>query len=120
MQIIKKKIAIGGISTECSTYSSLYQNEKDFESLQKKELQNIIDFPFENYNIEIFPIFFNKSLPGGPIETSYFLKTKNYFIKQLQQIDSLDGVLLIMHGAMYVPNINDPEGEWISSVRDKH
>jgi len=29
-----KKIAVGGISTECSTYSTLYQNESDFVSLQ--------------------------------------------------------------------------------------
>ena len=118
MQIVKKRIAIGGISTERSTYSTLYQNEKDFESLQKKELLNLIDFPFENYNIEIFPIFFNRSLPGGPIDTSYFAKVKNDFIKQLQKIGSLDGILLIMHGAMYVSNIKDPEGEWISSVRE--
>ena len=51
--MFKKKIAIGGISTECSTYSPLYQNEKDFESLKNKELLNLIDFPFENYDIEI-------------------------------------------------------------------
>ena len=118
MKIVKKKIAVGGISTECSTYSPLYQNEKDFESLQKKELLDLIEFPFENYNIEICPIFFNRSVPGGPIETSYFIKVKDDFIKQLQVICPLDGVLLIMHGAMYVPNINDPEGEWISSVRE--
>ena len=72
--MFKKKIAIGGISTECSTYSPLYQNEKDFESLQNKELLNLIDFPFENYDIEICPIFFNRSLPGGPIKTSYYKK----------------------------------------------
>ena len=51
--MLKKKIAVGGISTECSTYSPLYQNEKDFESLQNKELLSLIDFPFEDYDIEL-------------------------------------------------------------------
>ena len=116
--MFKKKIAIGGISTECSTYSPLYQNEKDFESLQNKELLNLIDFPFENYDIEICPIFFNRSVPGGPIKTSYYKKIKNKFIRQIEEINSLAGILLIMHGAMYVPGINDPEGDWIASIRD--
>ena len=118
MQEIKKRIAIGGISTECSTYSSLHQNEKDFECIQNNELLDLIEFPFKKYNIELCPIFFNRSVPGGPIETSYFSKIKDEFVKQLKKTNSLDGVLLIMHGAMFVPNINDPEGEWISSVRD--
>ena len=29
----------------------------------------------------------------------------------------LDGILLLMHGAIYVDEIDDPEGEWIASVR---
>jgi len=29
----------------------------------------------------------------------------------------LMGFLLLMHGAMYVDGIDDPEGEWIASVR---
>ena len=53
MQIAKKKIAVGGISTECSTYSPLHQNEKDFEILQNDELINLINFPFDSYGIEI-------------------------------------------------------------------
>ena len=32
-------------------------------------------------------------------------------------LEKLDGVLLLMHGAMYVDGIDDPEGDWIASVR---
>jgi len=71
-----------GISTECSTYSPLHQNEKDFEILQNDELINLINFPFDSYGIEIFPIFFNRSVPKGSIENSYFTKIKNKFIIQ--------------------------------------
>jgi len=113
-----KKIAIGGISTECSSYSPLYQNESDFVSLQGQTLLDLIDFPFDHYGIEISPIFFNRSLPGGPIETQYFRETKDKFIAKLDSLGVLDGVLLIMHGAIFVDGIDDPEGEWIEAVRD--
>ena len=112
-----KNIAIGGISTECSSYSPLYQKESDFISIDGQALLDFVDFPFNEYNLVAYPIFFNKSVPGGPIEGKYFEQIKDKFIGQLKQIDNLDGVLLLMHGAMLVNGIDDPEGEWISSVR---
>ena len=112
-----KKIAIGGISTECSTYSPLYQNESDFVSLQGKTLLNLIDFPFDEYGIETYPVFFNRSVPGGPIESHYFRHTKDKFIAKLSSLGTLDGVLLIMHGAIFVDDLDDPEGEWIQAIR---
>ncbi len=113
-----KKIAVGGISTECSTYSPLYQNESDFASLQGQALLDLIDFPFDDYGIETYPVFFNRSVPGGPIESHYFRQTKDKFISELESLGTLDGVLLIMHGAIFVDDIDDPEGEWIEAVRD--
>ena len=112
-----KNIAIGGISTECSSYSPLYQKESDFISIDGQALLDFVDFPFNEYHLVAYPIFFNKSVPGGPIEGKYFEQIKDKFIEQLKQIDNLDGVLLLMHGAMLVNGIDDPEGEWISSVR---
>ena len=113
-----KKIAVGGISTECSTYSPLYQNESDFVSLQGQTLLDLVGFPFDDYGIETYPIFFNRSVPGGPIESQYFRLTKDKFIAELDSLGTLDGVLLIMHGAIFVDDIDDPEGEWIEAVRD--
>ncbi len=113
-----KKIAVGGISTECSTYSPLYQNESDFVSLQGQTLLDLIGFPFDDYGIETYPIFFNRSVPGGPIESQYFRQIKDKFIVELESLGTLDGVLLIMHGAIFVDDIDDPEGQWIEAVRD--
>ncbi|MBT5978457.1 MAG: hypothetical protein HOG62_01280, partial [Gammaproteobacteria bacterium] len=112
-----KKIAIGGISTECSSYSPLYQNKDDFQSIQGQALLDLVDFPFSKFKINTYPLFFNKSVPGGPIDKEYFAQLKNQFIEALHSLGDLDGVLLLMHGAMYVDGIEDPEGEWIASVR---
>ena len=43
----RKRIAIGGISTECSTYSSLFQTAADFEKVQGSLLVDLVDFPFD-------------------------------------------------------------------------
>ena len=113
-----KNIAIGGISTECSSYSPLYQNIDDFKSIQGQSLLDLVDFPFNEFNIKAHPLFFNKSVPGGPIEKQYFIKVKDEFIREIDVLGKLDGVLLLMHGAMYVDGVEDPEGEWVASVRN--
>jgi len=113
----KYKIAIGGISTECSTYSPLLQNKENFEIIEKEALKNLIDFPFEKNNLKLIPIFLCKSIPGGPIELDFYTKIKKKFIKKLQNLLPLDGIILIMHGAMNVPGIEDPEGQWIEEIR---
>ena len=113
-----KNIAIGGISTECSSYSPLHQKERDFTIVEGQELLDVVNFPFADYDIEVHPVFFNKSVPGGPIESNYFDQIKDKFIKELKLIDNLDGVLLLMHGAMFVDAIEDPEGDFIASVRE--
>ena len=45
----KKKIFICGISTECCSYSTLIQNENDFEILSGKKLLKYIDFNYSKY-----------------------------------------------------------------------
>ena len=111
------RIIIGGISTECSSYSPLFQNNIDFKRIEGDKLIKHIDFDFKKYNIEVNPIFFDYSLPGGPIKKSIFDKKKEEFLLRLKLQKKIDGVLLIMHGAMYVPNVEDPEGEWIQDIR---
>ncbi|MAX21071.1 MAG: hypothetical protein CMJ60_02710, partial [Planctomycetaceae bacterium] len=48
----------------------------------------------------------------------YFRQTKDRFIAELESLGTLDGVLLIMHGAIFVDDLDDPEGEWIEAVRE--
>jgi len=43
----RKQIAIGRISTECSTYSHLFQTAADFEKVQGALLVNLVDFSFD-------------------------------------------------------------------------
>ena len=72
----KKKIFICGISTECCSYSTLIQNENDFEILSGKKLLKYIGFNYSEYkNITFISSKFYRSLPGGPVDKNFFLKT---------------------------------------------
>ena len=114
----KKKIFICGISTECCSYSTLNQNEKDFEIISGKKLLNYVAFNFSKYNdLTIIPNKFYRSVPGGPVNRNFFLKVVNNTIRDIKKKLPLDGVFLILHGAMYVKGIDDPEGFLIKKIR---
>ena len=55
------KIVIGGISTECSSYSPLFQKYDDFKRLEGDKLIKYIDFDFQKHNIIAKSIFFDFS-----------------------------------------------------------
>ena len=113
----KYTIAIGGISTECCTYSKLIQTRKDFKFIRNKELLELVNYPFSKNNIKAIPLFFAKSLPGGPIDYKCYVSIKNKLINLIKKKKNLDGILLLMHGAMYVNKIFDPEGNLIFEIR---
>ena len=116
----KKKIFICGISTECCSYSTLIQNENDFEILSGKKLLKYIDFNYSKYkNITFISSKFYRSLPGGPVDKNFFLNTIQNITDDLKKHTSIDGILFLMHGAMYVKGINDPEGFFIKKICSK-
>lgn len=114
------RIAVGGIHTECSTYSPLLQTEEDFRITQGTDLLQQIALTAEAFSKVTFcPLFHARSIPGGAVQTAVYQAFKDRFLRELDQCTSVDGVLLIMHGAMHVPGLEDPEGDWISAVRKK-
>ena len=58
-------------------------------------------------------------MPGGPVDKKFFIKTINNITNDLIKSKPIDGILLIMHGAMYVKGISDPEGFFIKKIRSK-
>ena len=112
-------IAIGGISTECTSYSPLEQKREDFKRIKGKKLIQYVEFNFKKYKeLKIHPIFFEFSIPGGPINYKYFLAFKNEFISRIKKKPKLDGFLLLMHGAIFIKKIKDPEGYFLKEIRN--
>ena len=113
-----KRIAIGGLHTECSSYSPLHQTQADFTRIEGDALTEMVPFDFKAHDLLPVPLFHDRSVPGGPVTADTFASQRADFMTALRAALPLDGVLLLMHGAMYVPGIDDPEGEFIAQVRE--
>jgi microcystin degradation protein MlrC len=51
------------------------------------------------------------------VERATYESFKNEFLHLLKAAEPLDGVYLAMHGAMFVEDMQDAEGDWIESTR---
>ena len=113
------RLAVGGIHTECSTYSRIRSKAEDFRVLKGKAILADPHFRFlQNYSEQFAPTFYASAVPGGPVERATYEGFKAKFLNRLRSVGSLDGLYLAMHGAMYVEGMEDAEADWISAARE--
>lgn len=113
------KIAVGGIHTECSTYSPVVQTADDFLlTTGDALLHQVLGETASLEGVQLQPLFHARSIPGGPVASDCYEAFKARFLNELQAKGPHDAVLLLMHGAMHVPQMVDVEGDWISAVRN--
>ena len=108
------RVAVGGIHTECSTYNPLQQTAGDFARTEGDALLAEVPWPG---GLHLAPIFHDRSVPGGPVAREVWDRQCAEFLSRLDAAMPLDGALLLMHGAMAVPGVPDPEGDLICAVR---
>lgn len=112
------RIAVGGIHTECSTYNPVLAQEKDFQTLRGNALLQAPYFAFlRDYDATFLPVLHARAIPGGPVSRQTYEYFKTEFLEGLKALLPLDGLYLAMHGAMYVEDMEDAEGDWISAAR---
>ncbi|MEI4472244.1 M81 family metallopeptidase [Frigidibacter sp. MR17.24] len=114
-----KRIAVGGIHTECSTYNPVLIREQDFTVMRGDALTGADYFAFlPQPDVQILPLLHARAVPGGPVERASYERLKADMLDRLAAALPLDGVYLAMHGAMHVEGMWDAEGDWIKAVRD--
>ncbi len=112
------KIAVGGIHTECSTYSPVLMAVEDFRVLRGTDLLGAEYFNFLKADgIEHLPLLHARAVPGGPVSRVAYDTFKSEFLDLLKAALPIDGLYLAMHGAMNVEGMDDAEGDWISAAR---
>lgn len=115
----KKRIAVGGIHTECSTYNPVLIRAEDFAVVRGDALAASDYFAFlPQDDVEILPLLHARAVPGGPVDRAAYEGFKSDLLSRLEAALPLDGVYLAMHGAMHVDGMWDAEGDWIKAVRD--
>ena len=112
------RIAIGGIQTECSTYSRIRTHAEDFRVLRGAQIPKDGYFEFtREFAVDFAPVFFARAVPGGPIDGEAYRQFKAEFVERLAAAGRVDGLYLAMHGAMFVEGMEDAEGDWIEAAR---
>lgn len=112
------RIAAGGIHTECSTYSPVLMQARDFRVLRGEDLPRAAYFSFlPEPDVALLPLLHARAVPGGPVARETYDAFKAEFLQRLRDSLPLDGVYLAMHGAMKVDGMWDAEGDWIAAVR---
>lgn len=112
------RIAYGGITSECSTYSRLRAHMADFKVLRGQAAADDEYFDFlKRYEIPFLPTLFAQAPDGGPADRATYEALKSEFLARLRALLPLDGVYLPMHGALVVDGMEDAEGDWYAATR---
>lgn len=76
----------------------------------------IIDLAQEQGWALVFPLFASAT-PAGPVTEEAFEHFSQVIVEALQREATVDGILLVLHGAMVVDHLPDAEGELLRRVR---
>jgi len=121
------KIAILGISIECNTFSPILAKYDDVMIYRENELidkdlwevRGMVKRLKEDPQIDICPLIWATGLPAGPLERDLYENYKNESLRLLKEKGPFDGVLLAMHGAMAVDELNcSADTDYILAVRN--
>jgi len=112
------RIAIGGIASECSSYSRIRARLENFNVLRGNDILTDERFTFlQRYDVPFLPTLVANAGSGGPIARDAYDALKTEYLGRLKALLPLDGVYLAMHGAMYVEGMTDAEGDWYEATR---
>src|SRR5260221_13884950 len=115
------RIAIAGITNEALGSSPLMTRLQDFIVLRGDEV--LRDGPYqlgalaERLEVEAVPILTATHIaPGGTVEQSAYLQLRDEILDGLSAAGPLDGICLLLHGAMLVEHIWSGEADLVRAI----
>lgn len=113
------RIALGGIGHESNTFSPLPTNIGDFNIIKGDELlKNGVARFLIDEGVEVTPTIHAWALPSGVVSRSTFLRLESEMLKALEDAGKIDGVCLLLHGAMEVEEVGSGETHLLKRVRE--
>jgi microcystin degradation protein MlrC len=115
------RIAIGGISHEALTFTPGRTTLPDFRVLRGAE---VLEFPgvasaVETLRFEPVPTLLGLSrCPYGIVEEATYRALRDELTDRIRRAGRLDGVCLVLHGAMLVEGIGSGETDQVRAVRE--
>lgn len=128
------RVAIGGISHETNTFSSIQTTLAHFQSRALARGRAIVEASRESgttlggmvdtalaLHWDLAPVLFASAMPSGRIRRGTFESLANELVGGIAaaagEPGGLDGVLLALHGAMVSEALDDADGEILRRVR---
>lgn len=123
-------VALGGIWHETNTFASGLTDLDAFRAYQFTRGEDLLT-RHQNVRNEIggmiagaracdlrlVPTLFAGAVPSGVVARDAFEQLAGWLVEDLAAQSNLDGVLLVLHGAMVVEDIPDAEAELLKRVR---
>lgn len=115
------RIAIASFGIESSTFSPALTHEEAFHAKYGDDV--FTSYPFLSDTSAIrksaswFPTVAARSLPGGAVTREAYESLVTQILERLKKSVPYDGMFLDLHGAMSVVGLDDPEGDFITRIR---
>ena len=116
------RIAIAGLAIESSTFSPAQTHAEAFHAKRGGEVFGY--YPFLSDGSEMrgranwLPTLRGHALPGGIVTREAYESLVQETLERLEQNLPYDGLFFDIHGAMSVVGLDDPEGDFITRIRE--
>ena len=124
----RHRVAIGSVFTECNQLGGMLIDMSWFERYELCRGDEILDVTtgvvggmlgvLGERNAITVPLVYASTCPGGLVEAQTYADLKGEIVDRLKASLPVDGVLLQLHGAAAVEDIDDLEGDLIMAVRE--
>lgn len=117
-----RRIGIGGIAIESSTFSPLHATLDDFTILRGDAMQEwypyLPDWTYHDRDdIEFVPCLKARAIPGGQVTNEAYQYMKAELLDRIRKALPLDGFFFDVHGAMSVVGMDDAEADLAADIR---
>ena len=116
------RIVVGGISHESNTFNPMPTKLDSFKIIEGEEL-----FRFEpartlkKIGVEVIPTLYARALPSGVVDGEAYTTMRDEILHRVDEEMSkggVDGVCLVLHGAMTVEGIGCGELDLLRAIRE--
>ena len=126
------RIVTGGISQETNTFqwqpttlddfqrgsSATYRTEELFSLEGTGTVYGGILAEAKRLGVDLIPTTFARAVPGGRVTRHAFETLRDEILEGIRRAMPIDGVLLVIHGAMALEHHDDGEGLLLQAVRN--
>ena len=127
------RIALGVLSHEANTFSPRATTWADFEGRRLRRgaemLRDLAGLNVEEAgamsvlevepDCEVIPLLAARALSGGPLVSAVWRELLDELLARLEAAQPLDGLLLVLHGAMMAEDEPDATGQLLQAARQK-